>query len=490
VTRIVPDWLATSAAGSPDGTAVQGDTFSWTFAELDRAAGRLAAALAETGVRDGMRVAALLADDAPAVALMHAVRRVRAVLVPLNRREVKGELATQLGRVEAAVLVHDGTHVARARELTADGSVAGLAIDAVLAGAGRPPRRDEPPLVDLDAPAVVLFTSGTTARPRAALLTQGNLAASADAWATVLRPRPTDRWLACLPLFHVAGLAVVVRAARWGIPVEVLPRFTPDRVAERIEAGVSHASVVASQLEPLVDAVGHRPPRTLRAVLVGGGPVPGPLVAHARSAGFPALTTYGMTETASGIAVGGADPVTLADATALRPLASVDVRIGDADARGEGAVLVRGPMVLEGYLDDPAATAERLRDGWLDTGDVGRIDEHGCVQVLDRRDDLIISGGENVSPAEIESVLLAHPDVREAAVVGRPDPVWGSVPVAAVVLTAGSRVSDAGLERHCRERLAGYKVPVHFDRLDELPRNAAGKVVRRDLPRALGLIDR
>jgi O-succinylbenzoic acid--CoA ligase len=489
MTRTVPDWLAGPAMQSPDAMAVQGETFTWTFAELDATVDGLAARLRER-VGEGGRVAALLADDAPAVALLHAVRRVRVALVPLNRRATTAELGEQVQRVRPAVLVHDAMHEARAKELATGGPLARLAAEAALAGGGgTAPPRGEHPRVDPDSVAVILLTSGTTARPRAAALTHGCLAASADAWATVLRPRPTDRWLACLPLFHVAGLAVIIRAARWGVPVEVLTRFTPDRVAERIEAGISHLSVVASQLGSLVEAVGH-PPSTLRAILVGGGPIPGTLVARARSAGFPVLTTYGMTETGSGIAVGGADRVTLSDTRALRPLPGVDVRIADPDARGEGTIHVRGPMIFEGYLDDPAATAERLRDGWLDTGDIGRIDEDGCLHVLDRRDDLIVSGGENVSPAEVEAVLLAHPDVREAAVVGQPDPAWGSVPVAAIVLSAGSLVADASLERHCRERLAGYKVPARFHRVDRLPRNAAGKVVRRDLRRTLGLVDR
>jgi O-succinylbenzoic acid--CoA ligase len=472
--------------GAPGALAVQGETVAWTFAELDAAADSIAAALAQAGAGHASRVATLLADDAPAVALLHAARRMGAVIAPLNRRASATEIAEQVQRVQPAVLVHDAIHEARAREVATNGPVACLAAEAALAGGPGPAPRDEHPKVDLDAPTAVLFTSGTTARPRAAVLTHGNLEASADAWATILDPRSTDRWLACLPLFHVAGLAVIVRVARWGVPVEVLTRFAPERVAERIGTGISHLSVVASQLEPLMEAVGGPPPDSLRAMLVGGGPLPGILIGRARSAGFPVLTTYGMTETASGVAVGGADPSTLVDATALRPLPGVDVRIADPDARGEGTVEVRGPMVFAGYLDDPAATAERLRDGWLDTGDIGRIDEEGCLHILDRRDDLIVSGGENVSPAETEAVLLAHPDVRDAAVVGLPDPAWGSVPVAAIVLATGSSLTDASLERYCRERLAGYKVPVRFHRVDELPRNAAGKVLRRDLRRALG----
>ena len=241
-----------------------------------------------------------------------------------------------------------------------------------------------------------------------------------------------------------------------------------------------------AQLGPVLDAwaEGARTaPTGLRGVLLGGGPIPQPLVARARAAGLPVLPTYGMTETASGIAVGGIDAATLADPTALRPLPGVELRIAPPDDLGVGGIEVRGPMVARpraaGGPADRVAT-----DGWLATGDLGWIDADGGLHVIDRREDLIVSGGENISPAEVEAVLRTHPDVREVAVVGRPDPVWGSVPVAAVVLAPGSSVSDASLERHCRARLAGYKVPARFVRLGELPRNAAGKVLRQELRRA------
>ena len=337
--------------------------------------------------------------------------------------------------------------------------------------------------MDLGAPATIVFTSGTTGHPRGARLTHGNHAASADAWAAVLEPRPTDRWLACLPLFHVAGLAIVVRASRWRVPLEILPRFDAPDVADRIAAGISHLSLVPTQLEQLTAAWGSRSvPPTLRAILLGGAPVPSATLARARALGLRVLTTYGMTETSSGIAVGGAEAATLADPAALRPLPGVRVRVVAPDPpTASDRVLVTGSMVFGGYLGDAAATAERLADGWLRTGDLGSLDGDGLLRIADRREDLVISGGENVYPAEVEAVLRVHPAVVDAAVVGQADATWGSVPVAAVVVAPGASVDDAELERHCRERLATYKVPVRFHRLLALPRNEAGKVLRRDL---------
>jgi len=503
VRHVTPDWLALAATSHPDRLAVSAASQRWTNHELDGATDALATGLAERGVAKGARVAALLADDAPAVALSSALRRLGAVHVPLNRRAARTELAYQLEVCAAHLIVHDGAHAAAAgalaggssvETLSGGRSVEALAVETILdaprvSTAGGRPRAD----VDLDALATIMFTSGTSGRPRGAMLSHGNHAASADAWAAVLRPRPDDRWLACLPLFHVAGLAIIVRAGRWGVPVEVVARFDAGDVAARIEGGISHLSLVPTQLEPLVTVFeGRTVPRSLRAILLGGGPIPAGSLLRARAAGLPVLTTYGLTETSSGVAVGGADAASLADPSALRPLPGVDVFIADpageegpADEDGIGPILVRGPMVFRGYLDDPETSPEQRADGWLRTGDLGRLDADGLLHVVDRREDLIVSGGENIYPAEVEAVLLEHPAVLDAVVVGRPDPTWGSVAAAAIVLVVGATVSDAALERHCRERLAGYKVPVRWFRRASLPRNEAGKLLRRELCEAL-----
>jgi O-succinylbenzoic acid--CoA ligase len=402
----------------------------------------------------------------------------------MNRRAAVPELAYQIQRVGAAVLVHDDPHAEAAAALAADaGPLVAMPIDAGLARPVPAEGRRPPPDVDVDAPATILFTSGTSGRPKGAILSYANHLASAAAWATILEPRPSDRWLACLPLFHVAGLAVVMRAGRWGVALEVSPRFDAGEVSEAIEAGISHVSLVPTQLQRLLAERGGRPaPSTLRAILLGGGPLGGDLLAQARGAGLPVLTTYGMTETASGVAVGGPHAVSGDDPTALRPLPGMAIRIapgGDAD--GISQILVRGPIVFGGYFADAEATSDRLVDGWLQTGDLGTMDDRGLLRVVDRRDDLIVRGGENVYPAEVEAVLVGHPGVVEAAIVGLPDPTWGAVPMAAIVLVPGAKVSDAALERHCRERLAGYKVPVGFHRVVALPRNESGKIFRREL---------
>lgn len=490
--ELVPDWLAAWALDDPRAPALRARSGSWTASGLDRETDALSRRLVDLGVRSGALVAALMEDDGPSIVLMHAARRLGAVHVPLNRRAALPELIAQLQAVSPDLLVHDEANETRAGALVAGASIASAQVEGLpgpgsaggLGGPGPAGARSGPlPVVDLESPATIVFTSGTTGRARGARLSHRNHAASADAWAALLGPRPTDRWLTCLPLFHVAGLAIVVRASRWRVPLEVLPHFEATEVAARMVAGVSHLSLVPTQLEQVLAAWAGRPvPVTLRAILLGGAPIPGPTLARAREAGLPVLTTFGLTETSSGVAVGGAEGATLADPAALRPLPGVQVRVVDVDpADGVGQIEVQGPMVFEGYVGDAAASADRLADGWLRTGDLGTLDADGLLRIADRREDLVISGGENVYPAEVEAVLCEHPAIIDAAVVGQPDATWGSVPVAVVVVGSGVPVGDAELECHCRERLAAYKVPVRFHRLPRLPRNEAGKILRREL---------
>lgn len=490
--RFVRDWLLDAASARPQDEAIVDAQQRWTYADLEAATRRVASSLRAAGAGVGSRVAVLLGDGAAAVAAVHAVRCIGAVLVPLNRRAAAAELAFQIGVAEVAVLVHDTGNATLARgALTGHATITPLEIARLLAPSARPVSRavlhEE---VDLDAPATVLFTSGTTDRPKGAILTHGAHVASADAWAAFLEPRPSDRWLACVPLFHVAGLAIVTRASRWGVPLVVQPRFDPGAVCGALERGVSHVSLVAPMLDQLLASGACAVPRTLRAVLVGGGPVLADQVLRARRRGWPVVPTYGLTETASGVAALPADAVADHAATVGRALPGVQLRIA-VDGRpmraGQaGEILVRGPMTFAGYTGLPDETARALRDGWLHTGDFGVLDEDGYLTVIDRRDDLIVSGGENISPSEVESALLAYPAVAEAAVVGRPDARWGSVPVAVIVLRHGGEVTDRMLADHCRDRLAGFKVPVAFQRRASLPRAPNGKLLRSVIREMLG----
>jgi O-succinylbenzoic acid--CoA ligase len=341
--------------------------------------------------------------------------------------------------------------------------------------------------IDLAAVHTIVYTSGTTGRPKGAMLTYGNHWWSAMGSALNLGLRDDDRWLAPLPLFHVGGLAILMRSVIYGIPALVHDGFDPTAVNRAIdEDGVTIVSVVSSMLRRMLDARAGRPyPPTLRHVLLGGGPTPLPLLEECRRRGVPVVQTYGLTETASQAATLPPEDALRKPGSAGKPLLPTELRI-ERDGRpvpiGEaGEIVVRGPTVTPGYADRPEETARALRGGWLYTGDIGRLDDDGYLYVLDRRSDLIISGGENVYPAEIEAVLAAHPAVAEAGVAGQDDARWGRVPVAFVALRPGAAATPEELIAFCRERLARYKVPARVHVVDALPRNAAGKLLRHKL---------
>ncbi len=492
-TDSMPDWLRYRAFTSPDRPAIVAGVERWTFAELDQRVSRTARRLAGLGVRPGDRVATLLRNSHQAVEVIHAVGRIGAVLIPLNVRLTAGEIAWQLADVNARLLVSDAYTASLAGEAAhslpklARAAISGESPDAI-------PLYDAPELdvplrerIALDDPHSIIYTSGTTGQPKGVLLSYGNHWWSAIGSALNLGTHQDDCWLACLPLFHVGGLAILTRSLIYGIPAVIHESFDPVAVNRSIdEDGVTIISVVSTMLRRMLTARGKRPyPPALRCVLLGGGPAPRDLLDTCARRAIPVVQTYGLTETASQVA-------TLAPGDALRKLGSAgkplfpnEVRIdrdGSALPPGEpGEILVRGPVVTRGYAGRLDATARALRDGWLHTGDLGYLDADGYLYVLDRRDDLIITGGENVYPAEVEAALLAQDGIEDAGVIGVPDPEWSQAVVAAVRLANGITLKEEQIRAACRARLAGYKVPVQIRFIDTLPRNAGGKLSRRAL---------
>jgi O-succinylbenzoic acid--CoA ligase len=346
--------------------------------------------------------------------------------------------------------------------------------------------------VELAEEAVVIFTSGTTGAPRGACLTYGNFLWSAWASSMHLGGRAGERWLACLPWCHVGGLSILMRSVLCGGSVLVHDRFDPEALNASLDAdGVTGVSLVPTMLKRLLDARGKRTaPAPLGAVLLGGAAASGELVERAWKLGFPVLPTYGLTEACSQVATlarGESGRAGWVPGSVGRPLFGIEVRIADAEGRTKpaeeaGEIWIRGPTVMKRYLDDPEANACTLRDGWLRSGDVGVLGGHGELRVLDRRSDLVVSGGENVYPAEVESVLLDHPDVEEVGVAAVTDADLGQRVEAWVVVRSGRARDPAALRAFCRTRLAGYKVPRTVHVVTALPRNSLGKLLRRKLP--------
>jgi O-succinylbenzoic acid--CoA ligase len=458
------DWLAARAAQDPSGLCLIAGDDRVTFAELDEAVARAAGALVRAGVKAGARVALWGAHDVPTIRAMWAVPRTGAVLLPLNTRLTEREATHQV--VDAAVslvLGHGdqpdlGKPTMRLEDL-----------------AGDRPHRGDPP--HGDTPHSVVYTSGTSGAPKGVILTWANFEAAAAASATVLEHRPTDRWLAVLPLYHVGGMSILFRSARQGGAV-VLDEFNPGRVAARLQEGrITLLSLVPTMLSRILE-VNAGPFPGLRAVLLGGGPVSESLLARAAAGRVPVLSTYGLTEAASQVAT-----VPLAAALARHkvaaPVPGMEVRIVDPDGEevrsgNAGRIQIRGRAVSPGYLHEKA----RSPGSWFTTGDLGRLEADHSLEVLGRADDTIVSGGENVYPVEVEAAIEENPAVVEAAVYGIDDPEWGQV-VAATVVAPG--LDEQDLDRFLRSRLAGFKIPTRWSFVASIPRTGLGKIDRSRL---------
>ena len=477
------DWVALRARTDPTHAALECSGEIWDYATLEARVASTAGALLAEGVEAGEPVAVLANNGLPIARFAHAIPRSGAVFMPLNARLSATEIAYQLRDGRCRLLLHDDSLASLAHEAASQAGTRTLAVDDARWDAGTPVTA--PSAIDPDRVHSMIYTSGTTGRPKGALLTHGNFHWSAVASAVNLGVEDGDRWLACMPLFHVGGLSILLRSAIYGTTAVIHERFEEALVDRALrEERITLLSVVATMLQRVFAISPDAFPPTLRGVLLGGGPAPRPLLEEAARRSMPVLQTYGLTETCSQVAtLGQADALRKLGSAGL-PLSTSTVRIEvdgrEAEAGEIGEILVAGPTVCAGYLHRPDATAAAIRDGWLHTGDLGWRDDEGYLYVADRRDDLIVSGGENVYPAEVESALLEHPAIEESAVVGLPDDRWGARVVAVVVPQAGAEVpSAAAIEAHLRERLAGYKIPREvIVEMEPLPRTASGKLQR------------
>jgi len=463
-----------------------GDAVADTSVRLDHpafraAVGRMTTQLTEARIGSGDVVAVVLPNRVELVVVMYAAWSLAAAVTPVNPALTEDEVAYQLADSHARVAVVD----ASSQRLVAD--VPTIAVDSLL-GAAAPERHTSGPQAgDL---ALLIYTSGTTGRPKGVQLDHANLAAMTEALTVALGLSAADRALLVLPLFHVNAimLSVVAPLAVGGSTV-LLQRFDaktfwPSVVGEH----ATYFSAVPALYMLLTALPAGVTPDTsrLRFAVCGAAPMPPAAIGEfeARYA-VPVIEGYGLSESTVALTVNPPDghrkPGTVGP-----PLPGVEVRIVDEGgtpqpAGTDGEVIARGATIMRGYLNRPVETVAALGGGWLHTGDVGHLDEDGYLVLVDRKKDLVIRGGENISPSEVEAVLVAHPDVLEVAVVGRPDPVMGEEPVAFIVPRDAAAFDDHAVLDHARAVLARFKVPQEIRLVSTLPRNALGKVVKAEL---------
>jgi len=494
--------LTETAMAGPDAPACRIGGITTSYRELDEQSGRLAAGLREAGLSPGHVVALQLPNLPQFLVAYFGALKAGLVVLPLNPLLMAPELEYHLTDSAASLLIgFEGMHAeaAKACETT------GVPLYLVSMGQGplpegalafgellRPAPLDEPGGVPRapDDTAVLVYTSGTTGRPKGAELTHFQLYMNCTVAGGLFGARSDDVVLAVLPFFHVFGLSSVINVfVRYGGCLSIVPRFAPAAVLDAIEADrCTVIGGVPTMLHALaqLDITG-RDLSALRVAVSGGASLPEDIMRTFEDKyGIEVLEGYGMTETASSCSFNR--PGDRKVLSIGKPLWGVRMRVADASGRPlpagrehVGEILIRGHNVMKSYLGRPEATAETLRDGWLHSGDLGFVDEDGFYFIVDRAKDLVIRGGYNVYPREIEEVLYAHPAVLEAAVIGKPDERLGEEVVAVVALRPGHSASAEEIIAYTRQRLAAYKYPREIRFLAELPKGPSGKILKAAL---------
>lgn len=496
------DWIAHHAGRRPDKLAIHDLATGrrLTYRALDTRARQLAAQLQSLGVGKGDRVAILAPNGAEFFDLQFACGRIGAIMVPLNWRLTVPELTYILGDAAPVVLIHDSSFRDTVAALVA---VTGIAhtleiilgeasgsYDRALAAAG-----DAMPViadVHHDDVSTIMYTSGTTGHPKGALITHGMTFWNVVNLGIPASITPHTIQLVVLPLFHTGGLNCYANPVlHAGGTILLMRAFDPGQALELIgdpSYGITHFFAVPApylfmQQHALFETVDLS---RLQVAGVGGAPCPLPMLTTWAERGVPLIQGYGMTETSPGSTMLDPEMAISKVGSAGKALMHTEVRVVDATGAESGVdevgeLQTRGPNVTPGYWNKPEATAASFVDGWLKTGDAARCDADGYIYIVDRWKDMYISGGENVYPAEVETVLHGLAGIAEAAVIGTPDERWGEVGAAFVVLRPGANLSEGAIISHCSQNLARFKVPRTVSFIDVLPRNAAGKILKRDL---------
>ncbi len=501
---VVGDLSRLNAVRYPGKPALVMNRLELTYAELDRRSNRLAHALAAGGIGSGDRVALLAYNRLDYAVVTQAVAKCGALLVPMNFRFGAEEIRHVLADAEPKALFLEPSFARPVREAIGRGAPAPRLIRLEVAGEGSeadlpsadalaagqpdtPPRRE----VDPQSPCVIMYTSGTTGFPKGVLVSHATYFKMYLATAIETRMRHDDVYLMAVPLFHAAGLNMALHQSLFMGSTGILHRgsFDPEVIFPLIEAHrITLAILVPTTLAMLAfhPRIGQYDLSSLDKIFYGSMPITPPTLAKARemfrAARFYQL--YGSTEAGMVSVLRSEDHERWSQTTGRQALLT-ESRIVDDEGRpvpvgGVGEVIVnQRTMGMIGYWRNPEATREAIRDGWIYTGDLARVEPEGFFTLVDRRQDVIISGGENIYPKEVENAVAAHPAVREVAVFGLPDPLYGETVCAAVALWPGRTATAEEIETHCKERLAAYKRPRRVEFLEALPRNASDKVQKR-----------
>ena len=493
MTRPVPafDWIGHHADLAPDSVALvdDGRALTLTYADLEDRSRRLAAWLAASGVEAGDRVAILAGNTTDVFEALFACAKLTAILVPLNWRLAVPELQFIVGDCRPRVLIYEETYAAAVGELSVPVTLQlGDAYEAAKAAS-------DPSLVGAvtathDDPWAILYTSGTTGHPKGAICTHGMFFWNAINIGHAVGLTAASTNLNVLPTFHSGGLNLYTTPClHLGARSINLREFDPGRVLELLASGeITHFFGVPAIYQFLAEHPDWEAAdlSRVRSWACGGAPMPVALLRRYADRGVVIRQGMGLTETSPTVFLTDEAHAIAKVGSVGKPALHTEIRVVDdegvdVDIDQIGELWVRGPNVTPGYWERPEANAASFTDDWLHTGDAARIDSDGYVYIVDRWKDMYISGGENVYPAEVEQVLFHHPNVMDVAVIGVPDDRWGEVGTAVVVPRDAEHFDRLELLAFCNEKLARYKIPRHVEIVEELPRNAAGKVVKREL---------
>lgn len=473
----MPHWLTKQAELSPHKIAIENtDDRTLSFLQLEQESKTFAKKIATLGIGENAKVAILSTNRTDMVIAIHALSYLKAVAVLLNTRLSKQELQYQLKQSETTLVI---TTERLRNDKKLDFPLQKTYSDIQVLNEAE---IKLPTQINVQDPFTMMFTSGTTGNPKGVIHTYGNHWASAIGSMLNLGLNKDDKWLLTLPIFHVGGLSILLRSVIYGMTVFLMEKYDSNQFYETImEKKITIISLVTLMLKQFLKKVGKTPlPNHVRCFLLGGGSVPEPILKQVAEKQIPLFQSYGMTETSSQIVTLSADYAFEKLGSAGKPLFQAALKIWNQNEEGIGEIVVKGPMVMKGYVNNEQANESSFEDGWFKTGDLGYLDEDNFLYVVDRRTDLIISGGENIYPSEIENVILGVEGIVEVAVIGRKDETWGQVPVAFVVRSC-SDVSQQMIDEHIKTKLASFKLPKKMYFVQSLPRNASNKIMRHKL---------